>query len=664
MFKDKTKKFSCEYFYNFISISLIFTGMGSVLYQLLNNFTTFYSNEQYFEFIGLGGVFLFVFFLAYGGIVYIFSRHGYLKRLHSHVPACKTTIKSFLANEAPSLCILIPSYKEEIPVIRQSLLSSALQNYPNRRVVLLIDNPPTCPNLGITRALVEEINADLQSQHAKTLHFMNAFQQRLKSNEFSLAEEIDHLSKAYLEIADWFENQAKDYERRDHTDEMVIDLTFKKRSFDLHEKIKRLGAEIDSLTAITEEYTTISRIFRVDISSFERKQYQNLSHASNKSMNLNSYLSMLGKHVREVDSEGIKILEKCDPRVSTHNFPNAEYISVLDADSVLTYDYASRLIYEMEQPHFQKTAVIQTPYTAFPKAPGMLERIAGATTDIQYRVHQGFTYFGATFWVGANALIRKRALDDIVVNKTENNKVIAVYIQDRTVIEDTESSVDLADKGWHLYNYPERLSYSATPPDFGSLLIQRKRWANGGLIILPKVISYFFKRPFRLRRIKECFFRIHYLISIPGMILSSCLMQLSSVSLGDYPLETLLLTIPYLFHYSRDLKHSGYKHTDLFGVLSLNMMLFPVNFAGVLQSMKQIFLGKHTCFFRTPKVAGSTPVPLVYPISILCLLAFVSYTAFTTMSLADALLVILFANGVKLLGSRKFFTDALVFSIK
>ena len=54
----------------------------------------------------------------------------------------------------------------------------------------------------------------------------------------------------------------------------------------------------------------------------------------------------------------------------------------------------------MEQPEYARVAVAQTPYSAFPNAPGRLERTAGATTDIQYLVHQGFTYFGATFWVG------------------------------------------------------------------------------------------------------------------------------------------------------------------------------------------------------------------------------------------------------------------------
>ena len=33
------------------------------------------------------------------------------------------------------------------------------------------------------------------------------------------------------------------------------------------------------------------------------------------------------------------------------------------------------------------------------------------------------------------------------------------------MIEDTESTVDLIDRGWRLYNYPDRLAYSATPPD-------------------------------------------------------------------------------------------------------------------------------------------------------------------------------------------------------
>ena len=83
----------------------------------------------------------------------------------------------------------------------------------------------------------------------------------------------------------------------------------------------------------------------------------------------------------------------------------------------------------------------------------------------------------------------QRALDDIVQVESEGGFEVRRYVMDRTVIEDTESSLDLVAAGWHLLNYPERLSYSATPPDFGALTIQRRRWANGGLLILPKLAT-------------------------------------------------------------------------------------------------------------------------------------------------------------------------------
>ena len=41
----------------------------------------------------------------------------------------------------PTLTTIIPSYQEDARVIRNTLLSAALQEYPDKRVVLLIDDP-------------------------------------------------------------------------------------------------------------------------------------------------------------------------------------------------------------------------------------------------------------------------------------------------------------------------------------------------------------------------------------------------------------------------------------------------------------------------------------------------------------------------------------------
>src|SRR3954451_5141098 len=152
--------------------------------------------------------------------------------------------------------------------------------------------------------------------------------------------------------------------------------------------------------------------------------------------------------------------------------PEPEFVLTLDADSVLLPEYCLRLVHLLEQPDYARVAVAQTPYSAFPGAATRIERISGATTDIQHIVHQGMTHYDAPFWGGPNAVLRKKARDDICESAYEGDWESRRYIQDRTVIEDTESTIDLGVHGWTLYNYPERMAYSATPPDFGSLAIQ------------------------------------------------------------------------------------------------------------------------------------------------------------------------------------------------
>ena len=95
--------------------------------------------------------------------------------------------------------------------------------------------------------------------------------------------------------------------------------------------------------------------------------------------------------------------------------PDSDYVLTLDADSVLLPEYCLRLVYFMEQRENERVAVVQTPYSAYRGKVSRVERVAGGTTDIQHIVHQGLTRYGATFWVGANAVIRKPALDELCV---------------------------------------------------------------------------------------------------------------------------------------------------------------------------------------------------------------------------------------------------------
>lgn len=569
--------------------------------------------------------------LIYGNFVYQFTRLGYLKRRAAHRPASRQEIEAAYDREASPLTILVPSYKEEFDVVRGTLLSAALQDYPNRRVVLLIDDPhnPTDPAdkaaLNATRQLPLLLQGVFDAAAAEFKDALRDHLARRAGGNANPLAETARAARLYREAATWFERHAADFPIADPAGAVLLEKVLGncrelhiRRARELEQCATAGGA---SDARLLREYRRLASLFQVELTSFERKRYVNLSHEPNKAMNLNSYIALMGKNWSEVARHDGIHLEPADDAQNAFHIPHSDYLITLDADSLLVPDYALRLVDFMSRPENARVAVAQTPYSALPGATGELERIAGATTDIQYIIHQGFTQHRATFWVGANALLRTRALDDIRTVTMERGFPVAKYIQDRTVIEDTESSIDLVDRGWQLYNYPERLAYSATPPDFGSLLIQRRRWANGGLIILPKLVRYLLRGPVSAARIAEGFFRCHYLGSIAavniGLLIVLAFPFEHSVESAWLPLTAL----PYFFLYGRDLVYAGYRWTDLLRVYALNLLLIPINLGGVFKSIEQAITGRQIPFGRTPKVTGRTAAPPLYIVAEYALLS-------------------------------------------
>ena len=205
-------------------------------------------------------------------------------------------------------------------------------------------------------------------------------------------------------------------------------------------------------------------------------------------------------------------------------------------------------------------------------------------------------------------MLRKRALDDVAELTYSGDWPIRRYIRDRTVIEDTESTIDLTAHGWTVYNYPERLSYSATPPDFGSLCIQRHRWANGGLLIVPKLFS-----SARVRRaagqrpsLGEMFLRLNYMASIFWSSISVLFLMVFPFNGHLLTPLTLIAAVPYFVAMTLDLRYCGYKTFDIARLYGFNLLLLPVNLAGTLSSIVQAVSGTKGSFRRTPKVRNRT----------------------------------------------------------
>ena len=224
--------------------------------------------------------------------------------------------------------------------------------------------------------------------------------------------------------------------------------------------------------------------------------------------------------------------------------------------------------------------------------------------------------------MGANAIIRRAALEDIGTTERIGSIEVRRYVQDRTVIEDTESSLDLAARGWTLVNYPERLSYSATPGDFGALVVQRRRWSNGGLLLLPKLWAYLRDRR-RARRpvaATEAMLRTNYLGSTAWASFGLVFLMVSFPFSGLLVSPVLfLIAAPYFAAMASDLRYCGYRRRDIVGVYSLNLLLLGVCISGVLASLRQSITHVKSCFARTPKVDTRTLAPplfILFPLAI------------------------------------------------
>jgi EAL domain-containing protein (putative c-di-GMP-specific phosphodiesterase class I)/cellulose synthase/poly-beta-1,6-N-acetylglucosamine synthase-like glycosyltransferase len=582
--------------------------------------------------------------LATSAMAYLITRIGFFYRSRAHKRAARVVLDAFFDQPAPRMSVLIPSYQEDERVIRTTLLSAALQEYPDLQVVLLLDDPQT-PTTARARALLEGaralpglIEAELEVPARRFRQAQVTFERAVHEGfgRPTTPEDVRELAGHYRFAVEWLQGLLERHVLVDHTDLFFVDHVLGALAKDLDRVGDALADAAGEGVALPADrlhqlHRRLVATFSAKLSSFERKRYRSLSHEPNKAMNLNSYIGLMGGSYREVDTPLGRALVPSSARGADLTVDDPEYVLTLDADSMLLPEYAARMVHLLEQSAYSRAAVAQTPYSSFPGAATRLERISGASTDLQHIVHQGMTQYDATFWVGANAVLRKQALDDIVEVDYDGDFEIRRYIQDRTVIEDTESTIDLGVHGWQLVNYPERLAYSATPPDFGSLCIQRQRWANGGLLILPKLRMQMRARRARgeRNRFGELFLRVNYMASIFWS--SICLLIMLFYPFNAELLNPLLLlvSVPYFLMMAGDLRATGYRRTDVLRIYGFNLILLPVNLSGSFASILQLITGEKSAFKRTPKVRDRTTAGAVFILAPLALIIFCAYTIAT-----------------------------------
>lgn len=575
-------------------------------------------------------------FLTFSALMYLLARQGALLAFRDHVRVPRAELDRHFADHQSTMTVLVPSYAEETAVIRATLWSAALQEYPSMRVMLLLDDPPfptdpaVAARLERSRALAGEISDALAKPRARFNSARLEFELDAIATTRPSIEAVRQLAFEYYWATDWLDEMAANEKRDDHVDDFFVEQVLQGLAGELSTIGDALTAaadagEVPSTQRVIELYRRLAWTFDADLTTFERKKWASLSHEANKAMNLNSYIGLMGgRYKEERTAAGTVLRAVALPEAADLVIPDSTYLLTLDADSILLRDYCLRLVHLLEQPQNSRVAVTQTPYSSFRGAGTRIERLAGATTDIQHILHQGMSYYGAAFWVGANAVIRKEALEDIVETEWQSGFEIKRYVQDRTVIEDTESSIDLATHGWSIVNYPERLSYSATPPDFGSLIVQRRRWANGGLLIMPKFLRQLRERRKRGERVPltEILLRTNYMSSIAWASIGLIFLLAYPYDSRLLSLVVLLAAVPYFLSMGSDLRSTGYRFSDIFRIYGFNLILLGVNVAGVLKSLEQAITMKKIPFSRTPKVKNRTSAPWLYVLVPYAIVAF------------------------------------------
>ncbi len=79
--------------------------------------------------------------LTFSALMYLMARQGSLYRTRTHHRVPRAEIDAHFAGTRTSMTVLIPSYREDPDVVRSTMLSAALQEYPDLSIVLLIDDP-------------------------------------------------------------------------------------------------------------------------------------------------------------------------------------------------------------------------------------------------------------------------------------------------------------------------------------------------------------------------------------------------------------------------------------------------------------------------------------------------------------------------------------------
>ena len=420
-------------------------------------------------------------------------------------------------------------------MIRKTLLSAALQEYPDLRVVLLVDDPPNPRYAGPRRAARRRAGACRPRSSACSPSPLPRFDRRARraSRRSSTATGADRVerrrrARRRVRVRRAAGSAARRRLRRRPTTptRFFVDQVLGALAADLDDRsAAALRAAADDgarrstarppapalpppgLDLPRRALQLPAQALRLALARAEQgDEPQQLHRADGRQL-------PRGRRPRRRPRAAAAPTREADLVV-----PDPDYVLTLDADSVLLPEYCLRLVHLLEQTEHAEGRRRPDAVQRLPRR-GDADR-ADRRRDDRPPAHRPPGHDPLRRDVLGR---RQRGPPQAGARRHRARSTTTATARSAATSRTARSSrtpsrrIDLGVHGWTLLNYPERLAYSATPPDFGSLCIQRQRWANGGLLILPKLWRQIARRGATAAsgpRIGEMFLRVNYMASI------------------------------------------------------------------------------------------------------------------------------------------------------
>jgi len=535
--------------------------------------------------------------------LYHLSNLKAVKLIHTfHEASADETRALMMRKDAPLVLSVIPAHMEDFRLIRNGLYCHALQQYPNKKIVLLLGNDYYSTNPDVQQNTAENL-ANVEAiglEFARCKRRMEEILQPIHVSPKPTPETLRILASGLSFAVSWLE------EKRDEivhdvdeypTKSFFIENVFNKQHARLKklmeycEHLSRSGSletvEASSLPAYC--YAECMTLFKIDLSVFQRYKYVNAEHEKTKAGNLTAYLSLLGKrwHERPIADGKFEILvdgiDDCYPE---------RYVGVFDTDTITTFDYLIRKICFLEKPENQRVGLIQSPYNVPAPEPTISASASGIHSQWFLPISIGMSAFNSAFWLGFNGVFRAKAVEDI------GGSFIA-----ETLIEDLENSLKILKQDYTIVTSPEYQCQTFSPPDMHGMKVQRQRWASGGFRIGLIYVRDSLKGKFGRATLLEWFLRLNYILGLnilPLVVTITILLECPYYH-AFFGFETLPFFF-YILTYSICLSRTSYNIKQYFDGLAVSLFMNFHYLRGTWTSFKVLLRKESSQIFKsTPR---------------------------------------------------------------